>query len=527
MRQKLEIQDGTGIFGKGAGYAVFFGLMLTIGLVWVVLDHQDARKKDYEERIVGALKFLNWTIAATHRLDADLYAPSIKPKPGTDRWALSGIMVIREDKADRPRGLRDQAPFSADLESVCTVPANPSCWRLRRLVVDGRAIIEPRTARSDDTVAPQARPSDDTAVSLSAPSDDTTPSQTPTSDNTTPSQVPSSEVTSASQAPSSDNTDLPQDRAEKVAVQVPVPKEPASRILPEFAAGPWVTAARPHKGMPLAVAASPPCIEMDAWRDPDIARNRQLILDEPLCLSVIEFTENNLNWRIQVFDSGRPGYKWVVLHDDEDAAFDSALYAIARYGGKVVDVDLLSPIRPSAYVDPNRNFAFVDAHRRTCMGPARRAAPLFTTTILKLLGSPPYLALHNNYDGHLLGGGNGNISVHHSTRGLFGLPGNKTGERLADEDNFILVSGLTPPDSLQDRTRQTIEQLRYAGVNVIYEHVRPDTYDCSLSNFLLLHGGAKPGQYFNVEAELGDLQSQITMIDALVGTLDSPLHASR
>jgi hypothetical protein len=42
----------------------------------------------------------------------------------------------------------------------------------------------------------------------------------------------------------------------------------------------------------------------------------------------------------------------------------------------------------------------------------------------------------------------------------------------------------------------------------------------------LLHGGAKPGQYFNVESELGDYQSQITMIDALVGTLDSPLRAS-
>ena len=101
-----------------------------------------------------------------------------------------------------------------------------------------------------------------------------------------------------------------------------------------------------------------------------------------------------------------------------------------------------------------------------------------------------------------------------------------TGERLADEDNFILVSGLATPERISDRLRQTIEQLRYAGVNVIYEHVSPETYDCSLSNFLLLHAGVQPGQYFNVESELGDLRSQITMIDALVGTLDSPLRAS-
>ena len=482
MRQHLEIQNGTGIVSKGAGYAIFFGLMLTIGLVWVALAYLDGRKKDYEERIVGALKFLNWTIAATQDLDAEVYAPSLKPRPDTRRWVLSGVMVVREDKADRPRGLRDQAPFSADLESVCAHHANPNCWRLARLVVDGHTLIKPKTAPSNGTDRPRAS--------------------------------------------SSENTTTPQGRAEEIAVPIQVPKDPASRIPPEFPAPPWVTVARPHSGMPVPVQATPPCIEEDAWRDPDIARNRQLIVDEALCLSVIQFAENNLNWRIQVFDSGRPGYNWVVLHDDEDAAFDSALYAIARYGGRVVDVDLLPPTRPSAFVDPNRNFAFVDAHRRTCEGPPRRAAPLFTSAILKLLGSPPYLALHNNHDGHFHSGGGGNISVHHSDQGLYGLPGNKTGERLADEDNFILVSGLAPPDRLSDRLRQTIDQLRYAGVNVIYEHVRPQTYDCSLSNFLLLHGGAKPGQYFNVESELGDYQSQVTMIDALVGTLDSPLRAS-
>jgi hypothetical protein len=48
-----------------------------------------------------------------------------------------------------------------------------------------------------------------------------------------------------------------------------------------------------------------------------------------------------------------------------------------------------------------------------------------------------------------------------------------------------------------------------------------------LSNFLLLYGGAEPGQYFNIEAEAGDYESQTTMIDVLVGTLVNPLRASR
>ncbi|MCZ6770418.1 MAG: hypothetical protein O7G83_00345, partial [Proteobacteria bacterium] len=172
-----------------------------------------------------------------------------------------------------------------------------------------------------------------------------------------------------------------------------------------------------------------------------------------------------------------------------------------------------------------------DEQRKTCGGPIRHAAPVFTSTIIKELGAPPYLALHNNYDGHIRSGGSGNISVRHSAQGLFGLPAYDAVERLADEDNFIIVSGLTPPVHLAGRIRQLTDELRNSGINVIYEYVREDSYDCSLSNYLLLHGGAEPGQYFNIEAEIGDYQSQITMIDALIGTLPilgmSPPRASR
>jgi hypothetical protein len=99
--------------------------------------------------------------------------------------------------------------------------------------------------------------------------------------------------------------------------------------------------------------------------------------------------------------------------------------------------------------------------------------------------------------------------------------------RLADEDNFVLVSGITPPDRMKGRVRELTDDLRNSGINVIYEYVRESTYDCSLSNYLLLHGGAEPGQYFNIEAEAGDYQSQISMIDALVGMLLNPSLVSR
>jgi len=442
--------------------------MLAIGIVWITLAYLDSREKDYEDRIAGALKFLDETIDTFRGLDADLYAPSIKARPESGHWVLSGIMVIHDGEAERSV----DGPFSANLQSTCLDHVDPTCWRLEELKVDGQVVSIPGPANSDQA-------------------------------NT---------VESGS---------------EKSAIEVSGPKEPSTRVPPEFAAAPFVTTARPYENTTVPVQARLPCVEPLAWRDPDIDRNKQRIVDEGICLSAIEFAENGLKWRVQVLDSGRPGINWVVLHDDENAAFDSAIYAIARHGGKVVDVHLQHSTGPHAIVDPNHNFAITEDQRKTCGGPIHPAAPVFTSTIIEQLGAPPYLALHNNYDGHFRSGGNGNISVQHSTQGLFGLPAFDSVGRLADEDNFIVVSGLTPPGDLTVRMRQLTDELRTSGVNVIYEYVHEATYDCSLSNYLLLYGGAEPGQYFNIEAEIGDYRSQISMIDVLVGTLVNALLASQ
>lgn len=296
----------------------------------------------------------------------------------------------------------------------------------------------------------------------------------------------------------------------------------------------------------LATTAAPPrdaldgpdwktslCVPPRAWLDPDIDRNKALIDQTGICIKTIVFYENRLHWRFQILDSGRPGHNWILLHDDENTAFDAALYAIAKYGGKAVEVDLLRPIPASAIVDPNHNFAVSEDQRRTCRGPVRPAAPRFTSFILEHLGPPPYLALHNNYDGHFRNGGGGNLSVRQNGRALLGFPAHDSAEpladtgRLADEDNFVIVSGLAPPFRMSDRLRQIREQLRDAGINVIYEYVNKDTYDCSLSNYLLVYGSVLPGEYFNIEAEEGDYRSQITIIDTLLGILINPSQASR
>ncbi len=62
------------------GFSIFCGLVLTIGLVWATLVHLDDRDEDYEARFIGALNFLDGTIEASRDFDAELYAPSIKPR---------------------------------------------------------------------------------------------------------------------------------------------------------------------------------------------------------------------------------------------------------------------------------------------------------------------------------------------------------------------------------------------------------------------------------------------------------------
>jgi len=269
------------------------------------------------------------------------------------------------------------------------------------------------------------------------------------------------------------------------------------------------------------------CVDPRAWLDPDVDRNKVLIDRAGICIETLDLVENRLHWRFQIFDSGRPGHNWILLHDDENTAFDAALYAIAKYGGKAVEVDLLRPIPASAIIDPNHNFATSEDQRRTCRGPVRPAAPRFTSVILEHMGQPPYFALHNNYDGHFRNGGNGNLSVRQDGRALVGLPAFTAVDRLADEDNFVIVSGLRPPLRMVDRIRHITDELRASGINVIYEYVDKGSYDCSLSNYLLVYGGVLPGEYFNIEAEEGDYRSQITMIDALVGRLINPLRAAR
>ena len=122
------------------------------------------------------------------------------------------------------------------------------------------------------------------------------------------------------------------------------------------------------------------------------------------------------------------------------------------------------------------------------------------------------ITLHNNANGHSGNGGGGAISAARKSQVMLGLMAPNGG----DEDDAILLAG-TVPFEANDDARALTNHFHGIGVNVIYEHVRPDKNDCSFSNYVVLNK-QKYG-YFNVEAQHGHLPQQKAMLDALMAHL--------
>jgi hypothetical protein len=222
------------------------------------------------------------------------------------------------------------------------------------------------------------------------------------------------------------------------------------------------------------------------------------------CARVDRFAESGVAWTVQTVQSTRRGPLFVVPHDDEQTALDTAGYALARYGGTVVAVDTGGERRNGA-IDPNRNF---NLGKSRCAGPP---TPEFTDAILRTRrAQQPIIALHTNKPGTEGRGGGGDISI-------LSLPGNATpfvsaraSGGLASEDAFILIATTEGPDNRG--VRSLVEALNARGASVAVETVIPGRSDCSLSNYTALNGITR---YFNIEAPEGAGATQRRLLDIL------------
>ena len=85
--------------------------------------------------------------------------------------------------------------------------------------------------------------------------------------------------------------------------------------------------------------------------------------------------------------------------------------------------------------------------------------------------------------------------------------------RLADEDTLIVIASTKLPGKDREQARALEHFTKKAGVNVIYEYVKPSRNDCSLSNYVVLNN---LGRYFNVEVENGDVKTQKHVLDIVM-----------
>ena len=247
-------------------------------------------------------------------------------------------------------------------------------------------------------------------------------------------------------------------------------------------------------------------------RYPDISRNYRNL--NSLCVSMLKFKEANLGWRL--FLVTNPNYNsglfWFLPHDNENSAFDSAVYAVKSYGGGFLAVSNKDR-RYNRGQDPNRNFSYSPYKLKSCKE-QKYASPIYTSTIFSIIdyfkgANKPYLALHNNTNG----GGVSILKESSKVKSYFAYPKSKINSdtALKDEDNLIYMAGLT------NKAPSSINKILNSGINVKYERVNSINNDCSMSNFVLLEKGVD--NYYNIEAQHHNTFIQKRMIDILLHNL--------
>jgi hypothetical protein len=247
----------------------------------------------------------------------------------------------------------------------------------------------------------------------------------------------------------------------------------------------------------------------------DLKRNRYKL--SPLCIREVSLREHIYNWRfLLIWNKNTPkGAFWFLPHDNENSAFDSAIYATNKYGGGFLSV-LANNNRYLNGQDPNRNFGVNKADSKICKR-EKYPAPLYTNTIFKIIqyfktSNMPYLALHNNANGHRDSGGRGGVSMLHCSKTTKCFKANNIirghQKGLKDEDTLIYLASKNGVDY------KKVKRFNNLGLNIKYELINSRRNDCSMSNFVVLKKNTT--NYINIETEFGDLKTQKLIIDKIM-----------
>ncbi len=241
-------------------------------------------------------------------------------------------------------------------------------------------------------------------------------------------------------------------------------------------------------------------------KDGDFKRNAEVLSGSLFCIAEQKFDERKHKWTVQSVRSSRPGPLWVVMHDDEDMSFDSAVEALKTYGGTLATVDT-GGRRNMDGIDPNRNLS---ADGIGCSKLGTDATPEFTAFFSNLFTKEPIIALHNNSGGKVATGGLGHVSMESLPKDMEAFAAADQKGPLAGDRSLVL---LVAPVSVTATAEARAKALSARGINALIENVDKKKGDCSLSNYAVLTGH---GDYLNITVDAGERDKQRKIIDVIM-----------
>ena len=268
------------------------------------------------------------------------------------------------------------------------------------------------------------------------------------------------------------------------------------------------------EGAPSPVMDRPPPSSAQACRTPaeiiaatgdrDVRRLADRLADPELGLGIVSVEGTVARWSLLVISHrSRSGPRWVLPHDNENAAFDAGVVAVLRYGGVLVAVES-GENRMWRGIDPNRVFGSGACGRG-------RADPAYTSAVLAGLDRRfPIVGLHSNERR----GGTISMARPYPGAEAFRAAAGATvgpGAPRRDDDTMVILAGRAP--ATEAAARGAIAWFTERGVNVLYETVRPGRSDCSLSNHAVLAGLPRT---FTVEVGHGDTASARALVDLVM-----------
>jgi hypothetical protein len=267
----------------------------------------------------------------------------------------------------------------------------------------------------------------------------------------------------------------------------------------------------PDKDVGKCVSAD----DLDA-NDPDVSRNAHALASSDLCLKLDAFAEAGLRWVLMIIQNKRDPDRilWMVPHDNEDDAFDNAVAGVTRYGGTVVAVKT-NGNHYNGLQDPNRNF---DLGGGAKCGKQRARSPVYTGRVMRWhRAGAPIIALHTNEQGYKGDGQGGlyGISVAQPIPGTIAFRATVPPLGASPNDTMVFVASRSVPE--QDPGLMAfVNALRAQGVNMMYELVKPERNDCSLSNYATLKGMR---DYVNVEVVRTDGATEARIVDLVMSLM--------